>query len=352
MERERNRQLQTEQEQRSREIREAEFVAERHTRTESQAKIHEHPLARIGTHTWVPTKHWRCDGCGSSSVTTEMIRYRCTRGCNIDLCDQCYGPEAQALAEAQAEVCEASEESLVQRGGQSPLQELSAAQQRARARLRAKQEGRLLESEDGVAEAFAGHVSLGGPHTAVPAAHASPTGLACFQPASNLQPTTVNPKTPPLPGRHDAATASLGRDPPRALHGGRGAAHRNTRLAQRAPSGAVPRPQEIKPKAPGPNKELREHALEHGERVWRVVHGPHVTVRAKPKNTAKTLCVLYPGEEVSTEERGDAAVLEVGPWLRLSGGPLRIGDVLTSESGAWVLWDAIDIGLGKLLEPV
>mmetsp|Transcript_148581 Transcript_148581/g.475716 ORF Transcript_148581/g.475716 Transcript_148581/m.475716 type:complete len:230 (-) Transcript_148581:435-1124(-) len=148
-----------------------------------------------------------------------------------------------------AEVCEASEESLVQRGGQSPLQELSAAQQRARVRLRARQEGRLLESADGVAEAFAGQVSLGGPRAVFPAAYASPTGLACFQPASNLQPTTVNPKAPPFPGRHDSATAFLGRDPLRALHGGRGAAHRNTGLAQRAPSGAVPRPQEIKPKA-------------------------------------------------------------------------------------------------------
>lgn len=378
-ERQRLRQLRTEEEQREREGAEVEQAKQQKERAERQAQMHEHPLARIGTHTWVPTKHWRCDGCGNSSVTTEMIRYRCTYGCNVDLCDSCYGPDAQAIAEARAEeadivvgVCGKSVASLP-----SAPPELSRAQQRARARLRARQEGRPLDNELQPPDLVNYDWSpLGEP----------PPALSTFAPSSMQQPSEVVSSplaaagelhSSPAIGRvpcalsgvaaganiSSGATAAVVRGPePRALQGAAGNMRRATRSAvkpataasaARAPTGPPPAPPS------GPDMELRRRAAERGERVFRVVHTPHVTVRAKPRNTARTLFVLYPGEEISSSSEPSVN----SHWLQLSGGPVRVAAQLaaasagetsqggSSGSGCWVLADASDVGLGRLLEP-
>mmetsp|Transcript_85210 Transcript_85210/g.237891 ORF Transcript_85210/g.237891 Transcript_85210/m.237891 type:complete len:232 (+) Transcript_85210:52-747(+) len=55
---------------------------------------HKHPLEFV-THCkksgiLLSRVHWRCDGCGTRNRTRPGIqRYRCTRGCNFDLCDSC-----------------------------------------------------------------------------------------------------------------------------------------------------------------------------------------------------------------------------------------------------------------------
>jgi len=253
-----------------------------------QAARHEHALARIGPQTWVPTKHWTCDNCSRNSMSEKhIVRYRCPLGCQIDLCERCYSPAAQAEAEARD-------------GTARDLPQLSNAQLRARERLRAREEGQQGEAQ--------------------------PARVA-------LENRAFDEGSPAGGG---LAVGRAGRGP-----GLRKAAPVATSDAAKQLRQLPPAGRGMLAEPPDPDDGLRRRAELSGAGIWKVVHRPHVAVRAKAKNTARSLCVLYPGEEVAVDE-------EVGPWLRLCDGPART--MLKEHAEAWVLGDATSMGLGKLLE--
>lgn len=50
-----------------------------------QQVLHEHPLERTDM-----DAAWQCDGCARDNGTyTGMVRYRCSKGCDFDLCHEC-----------------------------------------------------------------------------------------------------------------------------------------------------------------------------------------------------------------------------------------------------------------------
>lgn len=340
------RELQLEKERREQDEADRHRAALRREQVERQSRMHDHPLAKVGTLTWVPTKQWRCDCCGSSSVVTDMVRFRCSRGCNVDLCDKCYSTDAAALAEEQTLRVEAAGHAPLlaaeTSAGEPPL---SLAQQRARARLRARQEA-----------------AAAAPHFGAPLPGLAPAadGVAAERSlAAPVLASSVGLSQASRAGGHAAlaAIASVG-----------GAvAPRSGRSAAAAPRRAVPRRAVESASlgtvraldawptldAGGPDMELRKRAQAEGGHVWRVVHGPHVAVRIERKNTAKTLCLLYPGEEVLAESDSDSLPGAAGVplWLRLSGLPGRL-DARIVDGAAWILVDNGDLGLGRLLEPI
>eukprot|EP00747_Dinoflagellata_sp_TGD_P225881 gnl/TRDRNA2_/TRDRNA2_99656_c0_seq2.p1 gnl/TRDRNA2_/TRDRNA2_99656_c0~~gnl/TRDRNA2_/TRDRNA2_99656_c0_seq2.p1 ORF type:complete len:222 (-),score=39.11 gnl/TRDRNA2_/TRDRNA2_99656_c0_seq2:12-677(-) len=57
-----------------------------------EAKFHAHPLEVVPVQRG---ERWKCDGCGKSGSSKKAItRYRCTQGCDFDLCDICFAEVA------------------------------------------------------------------------------------------------------------------------------------------------------------------------------------------------------------------------------------------------------------------
>lgn len=77
---------------------------------------HEHPMERTGM-----DAAWQCDGCARDNVThAEMVRFRCSEGCDFDLCQQCCNQDSSMVDSIKPAVGNKSAATSAMRRGPRP----------------------------------------------------------------------------------------------------------------------------------------------------------------------------------------------------------------------------------------